>query len=651
MSSVTHSPASLTGDKTFVKTQGTFSAGTTPVESAAFVGTEVTSGANSGTAVNALTGVKASATDTFVKGISAGSGSLDFYADSTTTTPESKTNNRIPFLTSISSTKASASGTAKAGSETHTHNYDKTTGVSLTANTSTATGRITYVESISGGSGSLTTDTTSTNGIKYVESISSTGASASGTAEAGSKTHTHAYDKASLSGSNSSHTVKYMKFTAGTTPKSGATPNYTGTDSGENSGTPVIALTGVKVTAQPTIGLTANTATATGRIKYVESISGGSGSLTSDTTSTNGIKYVEAQGTFNAGTTPPSGASFSGTAATITPTLTGSLSGTCLTLSITGASYTPAGSVSFTPGTAPSLGAATTKYLHHAHTAASATTKYLSAAASGTAVGANGTASVAPSGHTHTYDKTTSITLTAGTAPSMNFNTGATTDIPYVASATNSSLSLSHTLTASEGPSATTTFVTGVTGGTASATTKYLHHSHSAASATTKYLSAAPSNTLTASTGPSATTTFVTGVSGGTTTATTRYLAHTHTAPSVSSSAVAVTAVAANGTASVAPSSHTHTVTAEGTIELTRGAAPSLGTATTGTVGISGGSITPTTYYLEHGHTAASLGTASTANAAPHTHTHSYGSSTALTTTANSGTAVDVVTEVKASTN
>lgn len=99
-----------------------------------------------------------------------------------------------------------------------------------------------------------------------------------------------------------------MKFSAGTTPKSGATPNTTSTNSGANSGTAVTALTGVKVTVQPTIGLTANTATATGRITYVESISGGSGSLTSDTTSTNGIKYVEAQGTFSAGTTPPKSA-------------------------------------------------------------------------------------------------------------------------------------------------------------------------------------------------------------------------------------------------------------------------------------------------------------------------------------------------------
>lgn len=90
--------------------------------------------------------------------------------------------------------------------------------------------------------------------------------------------------------------------------------------------------------------------------------------------------------------------------------------------------------------------------------------------------------------------------------------------------------------------------------------------------------------------------------------------------------------------------------------------------AGTGTVGISGGSISPVTKYLHHTHTpttagitssavtgVASNGTAtvltgvkatSTANVAPSGHTHSYGGSTALTTTANSGTSIPAVTEV-----
>lgn len=672
--------------------------------------------------------------------------------------------------------------------------------IDLTANTATATGRITYVESISGGSGSLTTDTTATNGIKYVEGISSTGASASGTAKAGSETHTHTYSKASLSGSNSSHTVKYMKFSAGTTPPSSATPNTTSTNSGANSGTAVTALTGVKVTTQPTIGLTANTATATGRIKYVESISGGSGSLKSYDAATDGtaktssgrIQYVHdvshtaasltgtttfvtAQGTFSAGTTPVSSASFTGSAVTSgansgdavtavtgvgangtasaltgvkvsssssaapgghthTVTVSGttgnnsgtgvsavnaSVSGTLLTLTtvtaaphththsygnstalttsensganfnaatavaangtatvLTGVkasstasvapsghthSVTAAGSIELTRGTAPSLGKATTGtvgisggsigktiyYLEHGHTGASATTKYLSASASGTAVGANGTASVAPSGHTHAYDKTTSITLTAGTAPSMNFNTETTTDTPYVASATNSSLTLSHTSTASGGPSATTTFVTGVTGGTTSATTKYLHHSHSAASATTKYLSASASGTAVGANG----------------------------------TATVLTGVKASSTADVAPLEHTHSYAKTTSISLTAGTAPSMNFNTGSSSdtpyisAVSGGSaVEPITKYLHHTHTAASAttrymsatasgtavganGTATvltgvkasgTATVAPNEHTHTF--SDDATTAATTASPVTVITDLTANT-
>lgn len=161
-----------------------------------------TSGKNSGTGVSvvtgvasngtatALTGVKVTAQPTvslaentssdtgraqYVKSISGGSG--DLTTDTTAT-------NGIKYVESISSTGASASGTDKAGSENHTHNYDKTTGVSLTANTSTAAGRITYVESISGGSGTLEAYDAATGGntkvsngtrIGYITSLSKSG--------------------------------------------------------------------------------------------------------------------------------------------------------------------------------------------------------------------------------------------------------------------------------------------------------------------------------------------------------------------------------------------------------------------------------------------------------------------------------------------
>ena len=82
--------------------------------------------------------------------------------------------------------------------------------------------------------------------------------------------------------------------------------------------------------------------------------------------------------------------------------------------------------------------------------------------------------------------------------------------------------------------------------------------------------------------------------------------------------------------------------------------------------GVQGGTTSATTKYLSAAPTyeavasAANSGTnfnaatavsiTSTGNAAPNEHTHSYGSTTALTTTANSGSAVAAVTEVKDST-
>jgi hypothetical protein len=267
------------------------------------------------------------------------------------------------------------------------------------------------------------------------------------TANAAPHTHTHSVTVSGTTGNNSGTAVAavtgYGSFSGG----SGSLKSYDASTSGNvktSSGrVPYIA------------DVTHTAASLTGTTTFVASISGGSGNLTSDTTSTNGIKYVEAQGAFTAGTTPPKSA-----APTNTSTNTGSSSGTTGTI----ASY--------------SNGVLTIN------------------------------ATVNSGAHTHTYDKTTAVTLTAGTAPSMG-----------------------------------------------AATTKYLHHTHTAAS------------------------------------------------------------------------------------------------GTNGTVGISGGSVNKTTYYLEHAHTGASLGSPTTANAAPHTHTHSYGSSTALTTGNNSGTAVAAVTAVSASTD
>jgi hypothetical protein len=96
-------------------------------------------------------------------------------------------------------------------------------------------------------------------------------------------------------------------------------------------------------------------------------------------------------------------------------------------------------------------------------------------------------------------------------------------------------------------------------------------------------------------------------------------------------------------TGTAAPNAHTHSVTATGTVNL--------GSNTTSTDGvayisaISGGTaVDATTKYLHHTHSGASLGSPTTKNVAPNAHTHSYGSSTALATSANSGSAVAAIT-------
>ncbi len=342
-----------------------------------------------------------------------------------------------------------------------------------------------------------------------------------------------------------------------------------------------------KVTVSGTTG--SNSGTAVNAVTGYNSFSGGAGSLTSDTTSTNGIKYVEAVShtaasltgtkTFNtdaiksvalsASTTSTDGPAYvesvTHTAASLGGTKTFNTNAIkSVTLSASATSSDGPAYVESISGGSGSLTSDTTaangiQYVETQGTFTAGTTPVSKATptntstASGSSSGTSGTiasysagvltiASTVNSGaHTHTYDKTTAITLTRGTAPSM--------------------------------------------GG---ATTKYLHHGHTAASATTKYMKA---------TGTAASTGTVT-ISGGSVTPVTKYMKATGTA------------------------------------------------ASTGTVGISGGSTSTTTKYLHHTHTGAALGSPSTSAVAPSGHTHSYGSSTALTTEKNSGSAVAAVTDV-----
>ena len=211
----------------------------------------------------------------------------------------------------------------------HTHSYSGN--INLTIRDAYSAGSYEYVQSISGsapslggttkfvtgygsfsgGSGSLTTNTTSTNGIKYVESI---------------------------------------------TGGSGSLKSYDAATNG-------------------------NVKTSSGRIAYIADVSHTAAKLTGTTT------FVSAQGTFSAGTLP-----------------TATVSNGVLTLTV---------------GTLPSLGAATTAsvgisggsiskttyYLDHNHTAAGSTTKYLHHAHTAASLGTASTGTVTISGGSYSATK------------------------------------------------------------------------------------------------------------------------------------------------------------------------------------------------------------------------------------------------------
>lgn len=199
--------------------------------------------------------------DTFVKSINGGSGSLTSNDTST---------DGIAYIASAGHTAASL-GTPNTGSAApggHKHTYDKATGVTLTANDATATGRITYVQSISGGSAtgsgagsaapnghkhsvtaagtvSLGANTTATDGVKYIEEVTHTAATLTGTttfiatASYSNGILTLTSGTVGISGGSISKTTKYFH------------PSFTGTavTSGANDGNAVSTISGVSYTA------------------------------------------------------------------------------------------------------------------------------------------------------------------------------------------------------------------------------------------------------------------------------------------------------------------------------------------------------------------------------------------------------------------
>lgn len=301
----------------------------------------------------------------------------DLLTGLTSTTTSST--DTIAYIDSITSTPATGSTTSileYISASTAT----VMTGLVSSPTASAATGDIFYVESITGEGAtgtttsvlnSLTESTTATGNLEYVKSISNTEASASGTTVA----------VTGISGGSGAFTPtnKYMRvsYSAGTAVRGGTTRYMTGSFSGTKTND---LVTSVTVSSQGSVTLAGSVTTTNNRNTLV---------------------------------------------------ITASHSGT--SLSVTKGDYTPAGSVS--------LGATTTS---------SAGPTYVQSLNSNSSVGG-------------------SVNLQIGasaTTTATNWSNVGTTGTVFIESATHSHTGAS--------ASSTATVVTGVTGGTVSATTRYL---------------------------------------------------------------------------------------------------------------------------------------------------------------------------------
>ena len=562
-------------------------------------------------------------------------------------------------VTALTGVKVSSTSSAAPGG--HTHDYSKTTSVNLTANTETDTGRITYVQSISAGSGSLTAYDASSNGtvktsngnrIKYVDSISEGSVSASSTVTAAPNEHTHTYTTYSLSGSNSSHTTKYLKATptaasTGTVTISGGSGSLeayttaTGGTAAVTNGTRVpfiTSLTNGSYTPAGSVNFTNGTAPSLGAAttKYLHWDAGTTPSLTITSKSPSKISA------WSAGTTPsltitsksPSKISAwnAGTVPSLTITskspskISAWSAGTMFNASYSG------GILTLSSGTTPSLTYAA-ESVGSASNWSAGTAPSLTYAAESVGSASSWSAGSVPS---LTYSAETvgsASAWSAGTAPSLTSNTTATGGIQYVHSQGSFSAGTVPPASATFAGTATTSLVT-------SGTKYYLAHGHTAA-------------TL-----------------GGTTTFNT---------DAIKSVALSASSTSTDGPAYVATATNSSLSLTSAANAGTTGKNSGIGVSAVG--GISYTAPTATTYYLAHAHTVPSATTRylsatpsqttvttainngtnfnaatavtadGTASVAPNEHTHSYGSSTALTTSANSGNAVVAVTEVKTSTN
>jgi hypothetical protein len=424
-------------------------------------------------------------------------------AGSVTVTPNTTTVNSITAVGSLPSltiTEATASKITswKAGSVPTRSSFTYATGSFKSSETVLKGVQVTADPTIT-----LTANDTEVEGsVAYVSGISVGNASLSGT----TSFNTDAIKSVTLSpqSSNGTNTPKYVESISGSAPSLGGTTTFVTGYSSFSGGSGVLeaydaATNGNKKVANGTripvvTSVTHTAASLTGTKTFVtgyNSFNGGSGSLASNDTTT-GIKYVES--------ISYTSAKSSGTAKAGSETHTH-------TVKVSGTTGANSGSA---------VSAVNASYANGVLTLTAVT--------------------AAPNGHTHSYGSSTALT------------TGA--------------------------PSATTSFVTGVTAGSCTATTKYLHHTHTAASLGT------------ASTG-------TVGISGGGVTPTTYYLHHTHTAASLGSASTGQVTISGGSYSASTKYMKADTVA-----------------ATKASVGLTAGSVTATTKYL----TASASGTAVGAN-------------------------------------
>lgn len=362
-------------DSTFTITQPTIAlaTGATAGTGVISVATGITSVSASGDNVTALTGLGSPSTKSAIGASSTFTitqPTIALATDTTSGTGKVQVATGITSASASGDTVAAVTGYASPTSDTFLKGVKVTTQptVTLTANNSTSTGRITYVES----QGSATTTKLS--------------ASASGGAVSASGDNVTA-----LTGLGSPSTKSAI----------GASSTFTIT--------------------QPTITLASNGSSGTGRVQVA------TGGNTSSTTNTDWLKGVSVSNeTLTIGAATPNttylGATASGantawnskdavTAVTgYANTTTDTVLGTASTFSVTNPSVTIASGSSGDVTVATGIN--------------SATTKYLSASASGTAVGANGTGSALTGLGTPTTDDVLGSSSTITVTPTTTYIKG-----------------------------------------------------------------------------------------------------------------------------------------------------------------------------------------------------------------------------------